>query len=110
MDPFRVKFDPGVFRVTKCYSTNLINEYDHSQESLCSHPSTFRFTMTGFIGSEASILDHVNVLTISAAVGAILVTLALRSMVRPRRFPPGPRGWPFVGSIFGEDHSWIPMP
>ncbi|XP_071505079.1 steroid 17-alpha-hydroxylase/17,20 lyase-like [Diadema antillarum] len=57
--------------------------------------------MIDFLGTlTESSLGQVNGLTITATLTVLLVSMAIWSVSRPSKFPPGPRGLPIVGSIY----------
>ncbi|XP_030835852.1 steroid 17-alpha-hydroxylase/17,20 lyase [Strongylocentrotus purpuratus] len=61
--------------------------------------------MIDLLGAGESGLGQINALTITATLGVVTATLALWTIVRPKRFPPGPRGLPIVGSIYSMNDS-----
>ncbi|XP_030827805.1 steroid 17-alpha-hydroxylase/17,20 lyase [Strongylocentrotus purpuratus] len=61
--------------------------------------------MIDLLGAGESGFGQFNALTITATLGVVTATLALWTIVRPKRFPPGPRGLPIVGSIFSMNDS-----
>ncbi|XP_030835857.1 steroid 17-alpha-hydroxylase/17,20 lyase [Strongylocentrotus purpuratus] len=61
--------------------------------------------MIDLLGAGESGFGQINALTITATLGVVTATLALWTIVRPKRFPPGPRGLPIVGSIYSMNDS-----
>ncbi|XP_063968800.1 cytochrome P450 1A1-like isoform X1 [Lytechinus pictus] len=61
--------------------------------------------MIDLLGGGESSFGQLNALTITATLGVVTVTLALWTMMRPKGFPPGPRGLPFIGSIYSMTDS-----
>ncbi|XP_030835851.1 steroid 17-alpha-hydroxylase/17,20 lyase isoform X2 [Strongylocentrotus purpuratus] len=61
--------------------------------------------MIDLLGAGESGFGQFNALTITATLGVVTATLALWTIMRPKRFPPGPRGLPIVGSIYSINDS-----